>query len=81
MTRQSDSMSVDEVQPGDYRDIDSYLRELREAGYDAEYENLWDGTSGFFAELSVNGTVHAYFDGRGSGHLVKDVETPLKYIQ
>jgi len=67
---------VDEVGLGDWRNIDDYVSELQEAGYDAEYENLWSGSFGFTAELTIDGEVHAVFEGGSFGHLVKDV-TPL----
>lgn len=71
---------IDEVQPGDYRDIDEYVRELREAGYSADYENVWSGTSGFTAVLSVEGQTHAIFEGGLTGHLVKDVKRSLNEV-
>jgi len=71
---------MDEVQPGDYLDIDEYVVELREHGYEVSYENLWSGTAGFFAEVTVNDTIHCYIEGSGSAHMVKDVETPLSVI-
>jgi len=71
---------MNNLQPGDYRDIDEYIAELRDNGYDAEYENLWSGTSGFTAKVKVNGETHAFFEGSGVGHMVKDVRTPLDQL-
>lgn len=68
---------VNEVTPGEYRDIDQYVRELREADYEADYENLWSGVSGFTAVVHVEGVEHAVFEGMEFGHLVKEVMNPL----
>jgi len=66
-----------EVKAGDYKNIDEYVKQLEEAGYEVEYENLWSGTTGFTAELKVNGETHAIFEGTPTGHLVKDVKNTL----
>ena len=69
---------INEVSTGEYRDIDHYIRELRRAGYNADYENLWSGISGFTALLTVEGEEHAVFEGTPVGHLVKMVKNPVK---
>jgi hypothetical protein len=71
---------VDEVCPGEYRNIDGYVRELREAGFEADYENVWSGGSGFTAVLSVEDVRHAVIEGGTTGHLVRDVENSLSSI-
>lgn len=68
---------LNEVSTGEYRDIDEYVRELRRAGYNADYENLWSGISGFTAVLTVEGEEHAVFEGTPFGHLVKEVKNPV----
>lgn len=65
------------IEAGDSIDIDEYIAELREEGYDAEYENLWTGTSGFFAKISVNGQTHAFIEADSLMQMVKEVEQPV----
>jgi len=71
---------VDEVSVGDYRNIDEYVRELRNAGYEAEYNNVWSGGNGFTAILSVEDVEHAVFEGTELGHLVKGVKNSLTEV-
>jgi hypothetical protein len=72
--------SVDELRPGDWKDVDEYTRELRETGYKADYRNLWSGTNGFTAIVTVEGVEHAIFEGSITGHLVKEVKNPVQQI-
>jgi len=69
-----------DIQAGMFKDIDEYVEELREAGYEADYENVWEGTSGFTAIMTVNGETHAVFEGQSHGHLVKEVKQGLRHI-
>jgi len=69
--------SVDDISPGDYRNIDKYLQELENAGYQADYQNIWNGVNGFTAVLRVENQEHAVFEATPTGHLVKEIRTPL----
>ncbi|MCU4753485.1 hypothetical protein OB919_16085 [Halobacteria archaeon AArc-curdl1] len=69
---------MEEVEAGDWKDIDEYTQELRKAGFDAEYENVWSGTTGFTAILTVNGRAHAVFERDVIGQYVKDVKNTLQ---
>lgn len=69
------------VEVGEYRVIDEYVRELRAAGYEADYENLWSGTGGFTAVLRVEGQARAVFEGGATGHIVKDVKALLRHLE
>ena len=71
---------IEELSVGDYRDIDEYVREIHEAGYEADYENVWSGSTGFTAVLSVEEVEHAVFEGTELGHLVKGVKNSLEQI-
>lgn len=73
--------SIKEVSPGDWKDIDEYVKELQEAGFEADYENVWNGTSGFTAILRVNGEDHAVWEGSIHGQMVKDVKKPLTEVE
>lgn len=79
--KQAKTSEVERIEAGDYRNIDTYVAELREAGFDVSYENLWDGTSGFFAKVMVNDQIHAYFEGGPTGDMVKEVRLPLFDIE
>jgi hypothetical protein len=73
--------AIDEVEPGDLKNIDEYTQELRSVGYQAEYETLWSSSSsGFLSILSVEGTEHAVFLGDSLGHMVKEVRNPLHEV-
>lgn len=65
------------IEPGDSIDIDEYISELRDEGYDADYENLWADTSGFLAEITVNGNVHAFVEADPVMQMVKEVRQPV----
>lgn len=69
---------VDEVESGDWKDIDDYKRELREAGFDAEYENVYRSATGATAIVYVNGQEHAVFEMDVTGQIVRDVENTLQ---
>ena len=71
---------IEEVEPGDFRNIDEYTEELRKVGYQAEYENLWSSDNGFLSILSVEGAKHAVFLGDSLGHMVKEVKNPLHEV-
>ena len=71
---------IDEVEPGDLKNIDEYTEELRKAGYQAEYETVWSSDNGFLSILSVEGTEHAVFLGDSLGHMVKEVRNPLHEV-
>lgn len=70
---------VDEVEAGDYRDIDSYVEELREAGLEADYRNVFDSGIDFIAILTVEGEEHAVFQSDVFGHNVRG-RKPLQHI-
>ena len=72
--------SIDEASPGEWRNIDQYVKELRESGFDADYENLWSGTGGFTAIIRVNGEDHAVWEGTIHGQMVKEVKQPLREV-
>lgn len=66
-----------EVEPGDWVNIDELKRKLNEEGYEADYENLWSGFSGFFAKMTVEDGVEKkeiFIEGSDLGHLVKDMK-------
>ena len=71
---------MEQVSPGDHRDIDEYVESLRDAGYEADYENLFSSGFSFIAVLTVNGEKHAVFEDDLHGHLVKGVEKSLEEI-
>jgi hypothetical protein len=73
--------AIDEVEPGDLKNIDEYTEELRSAGYQAQYENVWSSSSGgFLSILSVEGSEHSVFLGDALGHMVKEVKNPLHEV-
>lgn len=71
---------VENIRPGDHKNIDEYAEELKEEGYNVEYENISDTPSGFIAVMHVNGIKHAIFESLMGPHMVKNVVTPLKNI-
>jgi len=74
---------VDEIQPGDFIDIDSYVKKLENEGYDTNYENIITDATGFVAKLKVNGEQHAVWEGGSAfgGQMVRRVDTPLIEIE
>jgi hypothetical protein len=72
---------VEEVNPGDWIDIDQYVKELEESGYEADYDNDKTWVSGFLATIYVEGEEHAVVEGSDSGHMVKDVVKSLDRIE
>lgn len=70
--------SQQKIEAGDSIDIDEYVTELRDDGYDVDYENLWAGTSGFFAEIFVNGQTHAFVEADSLTQIVKEVRRPAE---
>lgn len=71
---------MDKIKAGDFKDIDEYVKELREQGYDTEYENVVSDITGFVARLYVNEEEHAVWEGKEGGQMVKKVVTPLHEI-
>ncbi len=76
---------IGEIEAGEIKPIDDYIEELREAGYDADYENVVNDSAGFVAKVTVNGELHATWEGGmtipSSGHMVRSVVMPLKKIR
>lgn len=68
---------VEKVSPGDWIDIDEHVQDLKDEGYDAEYENDKTWTSGFLATIYIDGKEYAIVEGSDSGHMVKDVRMDL----
>lgn len=76
------------VKPGDEVDVDDYINMLEEAGFDADYENLVDESSGFVAQVRVRDRStgemedHAVFD-KSAGHdcMMRSVNRDLSMFE
>lgn len=71
---------VSRINPGDWRDIDDYVRELEQAGLNADYENVVDRTSGFTAVVYIEDEKHAVWEGNMHGQFVKEVKKSIEAI-
>lgn len=71
---------IDEAEAGEFRDIDDYIKELRDAGYDADYENVIVETANWVAKVYVNGYHHANWEGEGGSQMVRAIEWHLADI-
>ena len=49
---------VPRISRGDEYPLDEYVLLLKEIGYDADYENIYDD-SGFIAQVTIDGENHA----------------------
>lgn len=74
-----------EVEVGDFIHVDEYVRLLKEEGFDAEYENLTEDTSGYVAEVKVRDEEtgeleeHAVFDkSAGMDCMMRSMEKRLE---
>lgn len=70
---------MENIEPGDFVEIDEYYQSLLDEGYDAEVVNIRETTTGFFAVVKVNGTEHAAFDALQGKCMVDKIKTELEH--
>lgn len=70
---------MENIEPGDFMEVDAYYQELLDEGYDAEVVNITETTTGFLAVVVVNGTDHAVFDALHGKCMVSEIKTKLEY--